>query len=51
MAMMRILNRGYLWSALAEEKGQSAAGLLHTAMFQWGFFPTETYQWEKKHFL
>lgn len=39
MTMMRILSRGYLWSALAEEKGQSAAGLLHTDTFQWGLFP------------
>lgn len=26
-------------SSLAEEKGQSAAGLLHTSMFQWVLVP------------
>lgn len=39
MTMKRTLSSGDFWSALAEEKGQSAAGLLRTYMFQLGLFP------------
>lgn len=39
MTTKRTLSSGYFWSTLAEEKGQSAAGLLHTYAFQWVLFP------------
>lgn len=39
MTTKRTLSSGYFQSALAEEEGQSAAGLLHTCTFQWVLVP------------
>lgn len=49
MTMKRTLSSGYFWSMLAEENGQSAAGLLNTCTSQWGLFPGSQFSFVLKN--